>query len=173
MRSAAEIESLVKRHQETLLRYLRFLGAEEALAQDLAQDTFVAAIHAEFSDVEPKSTSAYLRTTARNFYFMWLRKHKREVALPGDDMLESAWHEEEGGDFGEGYQRALQNCLGQLTDRARLALKLRYGDNASREQISFATGLDPEGAKTLIRRAKEKLKECITRQVGKQDTYDS
>lgn len=166
MRSAAEIEALVKDHQQSLLRYLRFLGADEALAQDMAQETFVAAINAGFADTDQPGTRAYLRTTARNFYFMWLRKHKHEVALPGDDTLESAWHDNEGSDFGETYIKALQNCLDKLTERARLALKMRYGDNASREQISFATGLDSEGAKTLLRRSKEKLRECIARQIG-------
>lgn len=172
MRGAAEIEALVRNHQQGLLRYLRFLGADEALAQDMAQETFVAAINANFADVDARSTSAYLRTTARNFYFMWLRKHRREVALPGDDTLESAWHDHEGADFGENYLKALQNCLDKLTDRARLALKLRYGDDASREQISFATGLDAEGAKTLLRRSKNKLRDCIARQIG-QDTLEA
>ena len=166
MRSAVQIERLVKEHQDGLLRYLRYLGCEENLAQDLAQDTFVATIQADFEIRDRKATSAYLRTTARNFYFMWLRKARREVALPDEDLLESKWNELESEDDGDTYRRALRNCLKGLTDRARLALRLRYGENASREEISFATALEPEGAKTLLRRAKDKLRDCIRKQVG-------
>ncbi|MCA8916890.1 MAG: sigma-70 family RNA polymerase sigma factor [Planctomycetes bacterium] len=166
MRGAVDIEGLVKEHQSALLRYLRFLGCDDELAQDMAQDTFVATIDADFEIRDRKATSAYLRTTARNFYFMWLRKTRREVRLPEEDVLEAAWHEEERDDDGETYRRALRNCLAKLSDRARLALKLRYGENASREEIGFATGMEPEGAKTLMRRAKDKLRECIRKQVG-------
>lgn len=166
MRSAVQIERLVKDHQDALLRYLRFLGCDENLAHDMAQETFVATIEADFEIRDRKATSAYLRTTARNFYFMWLRKTKREVTLPDEDVLEAAWHEGEREDDGDTYRRALRNCLAKLGDRARLALRLRYGENASREEISFATGMEPEGAKTLLRRAKDKLRECIRKQVG-------
>ena len=166
VRGAVQIEQLVKEHQGALLRYLRFLGCDENLAMDMAQDTFVATIEADFEVRDRKATAGYLRTTARNFYFMWLRKTRREVKLPEEDVLESAWHEEEREDEGDTYRRALRNCLAKLSDRARLALKLRYGDNASRDEISFAVSLDPEGAKTLMRRAKDKLRECIRKQVG-------
>lgn len=166
MRSAVQIERLVKQHQDGLLRYLRYLGCEENLAQDLAQDTFIAAIEADFEIRDRRSTSAYLRTTARNFYFMWLRRQKKQVAMPDEDLLEAHWNTVELEDEGDTYKRALQNCLKGLTERARLALKLRYGENASRDQISFATGLEPEGTKTLLRRAKDKLRDCIRKQVG-------
>ncbi|MEZ5993504.1 MAG: sigma-70 family RNA polymerase sigma factor [Planctomycetota bacterium] len=166
MRSAVEIEKLVQDHQAGLLRYLRFLGCEENLAQDLAQETFLATIEADFEVRSHKATSGYLRTTARNFYFMWLRRTRREVRLPDEDVLEASWAENEGNDEGELYRQALRNCLAKLTQRTRLALKLRYGENASREKISFATGIEPEGAKTMLRRAKDKLRDCIRKQVG-------
>lgn len=166
MRGAVEIEQLVRAHQGTLLRYLRYLGAEESIAQDVAQDTFIALLQSDMEVRDHKATSGWLRTTARNFYFMHLRRQKRAVALPDEDILEATWCEEEGEHWGEEYRRALANCLQGLTDRARLALKLRYGEDASREEISFAVGLDAEGAKTLLRRAKDKLRECIRKQVG-------
>jgi RNA polymerase sigma-70 factor (ECF subfamily) len=167
VRGAVEIERLVREHQGALLRYLRYLGCDDNLAADMAQETFVATIEADFEVRDHNATSAYLRTTARNFYFMWLRKSRREVTLPDEDLLETTWHQNEGDDEGETHKRALRNCLKILTPRARLALKLRYGESASREEISFATGLEAEGAKTLLRRAKDTLRECIQKQIGK------
>lgn len=167
MRSAAQIEQMVQAHQGHLLRYLRWLGCDDNLAADMAQETFVKVITGDFHSDNPQAMGAYLRTTARNFYLMHLRRDRRNVALPEEDVLEAAWAENEGEDFGESYRRALQECMKGLAERARQALMLRYGENASREEISKATGLDPEGAKTLLRRAKDKLKECIEKKVGK------
>jgi len=47
-----------------------------------------------------------------------------------EDTLEAAWADNEGDDEGARYKQALANCMGQLTQRAQLALKLRYGDEA-------------------------------------------
>ncbi len=163
----AHIEQLVQAHQGHLLRYLRWLGCDDNLAADLAQDCFVKVLEGEFQLENPQAMSGYLRTMARNGYLMHLRRHRRTVSLPDEEVLESAWSENEGDDFGETYRIALQQCLHGLTERARQALGLRYGHGASREQISLATGLDPEGAKTLLRRAKAKLKLCIEKKVGK------
>jgi RNA polymerase sigma-70 factor (ECF subfamily) len=162
----AHIEQLVQAHQGHLLRYLRWLGCDDSLAADMAQECFVKIIQGDPQLENPHAMAAYLRTTARNFYLMHLRRERRNVSLPDPDVLEAAWAENEGDDFGEGYRRALQQCLQGLTERARLALSLRFGQGASREQISVATGLDPEGTKTLLRRAKAKLKLCIENKVG-------
>lgn len=164
---SARIEQLVQAHQGHLLRYLRWLGCDDSLAADMAQECFVKLIEGDIQLENPQAMAAYLRTTARNFYLMHLRRDRRHVTLPDEDVLEAAWAENEGDDFGENYRRALQQCLQGLTDRARQALTLRFGQGASREQIGLATGLDPEGAKTLLRRAKEKLKLCIEKKVGK------
>ncbi len=167
MRTTAQIEQMVQAHQGHLLRYLRWLGCDDSLAADMAQETFVKVIEGDFHSDEPKAMGGYLRTTARNFYLMHLRKNRRNVNLPEEDVLEAAWAENEEDDFGESYRRALRECMKGLTDRASQALTLRYGQNASRQEISDATGLDPEGAKTLLRRAKDKLKDCIEKKVGK------
>jgi len=163
----AHIEQLVQAHQGHLLRYLRWLGCDDSLAADLAQECFVKVLEGEFQLENPQAMSSYLRTMARNYYLMHLRRNRRMVSLPDEDVLECAWSEHEGDDFGESYRNALQQCLQALTARAQQALGLRYGQGASREQISLATGLDTEGAKTLLRRAKAKLKLCIERKVGK------
>ncbi|MCF6227365.1 MAG: sigma-70 family RNA polymerase sigma factor [Planctomycetes bacterium] len=158
---------MVKTHQAALLRYLRYLGCEENLAQDMAQDTFVATINADFALTNDKSTASYLRTTARNFYFMWLRKRKNLIDLPDEVLIEQTWQEHEQGDEGESYRQALRDCLQTLTARARRALNMRFAENASREQIALATRLEPEGVKTLLRRAKDKLRDCINQKVAK------
>ncbi|MEE9311494.1 MAG: sigma-70 family RNA polymerase sigma factor [Planctomycetota bacterium] len=157
---------MVKTHQAALLRYLRYLGCEENLSQDIAQDTFVATINADFATTNDQATASYLRTTARNFYFMWLRKAKKLVELPDEVLLEATWQEHEQDDEGESYQQALRDCLQTLTERARRALMMRFADNASREQIALATSLEPEGVKTLLRRAKDKLRDCINQKVA-------
>jgi RNA polymerase sigma-70 factor (ECF subfamily) len=55
--------------------------------------------------------------------------------------------------------------MGQLTDRARLALEMRFRDRGSRAEIAAALGITEHGAKNLMQRAKQQLRDCIKRKV--------
>ena len=57
---------LIQAYQAGIWRYLRALGCESSLAEDLTQDTFLAVLQRPFNDVSPAATSAYLRKTALN-----------------------------------------------------------------------------------------------------------
>ena len=56
---------------------------------------------------------------------------------------------------------ALHSCLQRLEDRERTALVLRYSESASRQEVASTLGIAVEGAKTLLRRAKDKLRKCV------------
>ncbi|MBI2933324.1 MAG: sigma-70 family RNA polymerase sigma factor [Planctomycetes bacterium] len=154
--SPSDVAALVATYQAQIWRYLRFLGCAPAEAEDLTQETFLSVIEKPFADVSPDSTGAYLRAVARNLFLKRLRKARTEV-----DPLEAVWarYTQSGG--WEGYIEALHGCLESLDSRAREALDLRYRDNASREVLAKRLGMEPEGAKTFLRRIKERLKRCI------------
>ena len=61
---------------------------------------------------------------------------------------------------------ALAACLDGLTDRVRRVLALFYGDGASRDDVGREVGMTPDGVKTTMRRAREKLRDCIERRLG-------
>ena len=64
-------------------------------------------------------------------------------------------------DSGNSYHAALAHCLEGISEKERSALSLRFAEEATRAEIASALGVSQEGAKTLLRRAKDKLRLCI------------
>ncbi len=77
------------------------------------------------------------------------------------EQLESDWMRWAGFDGGELAMELLTDCFSRLTERAMLALRLRFRDNASRQEIAVQLGISEHGAKNLMQRAKSQLKECV------------
>ena len=66
------------------------------------------------------------------------------------------------------YLAALGDCLEvAVTPRVRRALELQYRDRASRGEIASQLDLAVEGVKTLLRRARSALRDCVERRLGK------
>jgi RNA polymerase sigma-70 factor (ECF subfamily) len=61
------------------------------------------------------------------------------------------------------YLDALRECVEQLDRRARRAVDLQYRDHAGREAIAAELDMKPDGVKTLLRRTRQLLRECIER----------
>ena len=72
---------LIEHHQAGVWRYLRVLGCDPALADDLTQETFLHVMQRSFDDHSPAATAAYLRTTAHNLYMTVQRRAGRVVAM--------------------------------------------------------------------------------------------
>ena len=153
--------SLVRTHQAAVWRYLRYLGADEALADDLTQETFLKLLEHPPEVRGHVETSAWLRTVARNNYLMALRKVSKWMSVEEFEQLDVVWQQHEGNDEGESYKAALRDCLKTMADKARRAVELQFVAEQSRTDIAGALGMDPEGAKSLLRRAKEQLRKCI------------
>jgi RNA polymerase sigma-70 factor, ECF subfamily len=156
---------LIQTYQVGVWRYLRALGCEAALADDLAQDTFVAVLQRPFQELSPAATSAYLRKTALNLLISHRRRSGRMMTTEEIELLDRTWTRWAGDDSGEGALDALRDCLQRLTDRARLALEMRFRGESSRAEIAAALEITEHGAKNLMQRAKQQLRECIDRKL--------
>jgi len=148
--------SLIRRHWGAVRRYLRILGADSAGADDLAQDVFVVALRKGLED-RGGQTAAWLRRTARNLFLEQSRK-RRPVLV---EVAEAVWHEHRDDDAER--ERALRTCLPVLTERSQQAVRLAYGERQSWAQIATVLGMQASGVKTLLRRCRASLKECIER----------
>jgi RNA polymerase sigma-70 factor, ECF subfamily len=155
---------LIRRHQAGVWRYLRVLGCDDARADDLTQETFLQLLRQpKFVHHSDAATAAYLRRTARNLFISRHRKERR-VQLTNDlEALDEVWDRWTVGAPNDTDElvSVLKDCLRGLTERARLALRLRFGDNASRNSIGDALGITEHGAKNLMQRAKQQLRECV------------
>ncbi|MGB7324688.1 MAG: sigma-70 family RNA polymerase sigma factor [Rubripirellula sp.] len=162
---AAELlpAELIARHQRGIWRYLRMLGCDDSMADDLMQETFLRVLRRDnFVQHSEAATSSYLRRTAYNLLVSDHRKHKRVQSMADSPLMDEIWDRWAGKDLsGDRAVDALKDCLSILTDRARLALQMRYGKDATRIEIAEALEISDHGARNLIQRAKGQLRECV------------
>jgi RNA polymerase sigma-70 factor (ECF subfamily) len=152
---------LIEDHQAGVWRYLRALGCEANLAEDLTQETFLAVLQRPFQDYSSAATAAYLRRTAYNQLVTHHRRSGKVTSVENIEELDQTWTHWAGEDNGEALLEALQDCFSGLGDRAQLALELRFRDRQSRANIAAQLEITEHGAKNLMQRAKQKLRECI------------
>ena len=153
---------LITNHQAGVWRYLRSIGCDHSLADDLTQETFVAVLRKPFVQVSPAATSSYLRRVAYHLLVLFRRRQKRVVITSEMDQLDLQWMRWAGIDGdGSDLTEALEDCFRRLTKRAQLSLKMRFGENATRELIAKELGISEHGAKNLMQRAKMQLKQCL------------
>lgn len=168
-----DLAAMVRDHQAGIWRYVRFLGAAAAEADDLTQETFLAVARRPFVQRTPGETAGYLRTVARNQLLMLRRRQQRQVSTVELEAAETVWAELAGtsGNL-ESYLDALGVCLEKLDGRARRAVDLHYRLAASRAAIATELEMKPEGVKTLLRRTRQLLRECVERRLAALGTND-
>jgi RNA polymerase sigma-70 factor (ECF subfamily) len=158
---------LIETYQAGVWRYLRALGCEAALAEDLTQDTFLAVLQRPFQDINPAATAVYLRRTAFNLFISHQRRAGKVIAVADVEDLDRTWSAWAGNDQGEALLDALRDCLQGLSERARKALTMRFRGDNSRAEIAAALEITEHGAKNLMQRAKQQLRECIETKITK------
>ena len=151
-------------------RYLRALGADAALADDLTQDTFLEVMRRPLEQYSDSATASYLRRVAHNFFISRRRRDARMTVTEHAEQFETAWIRWAGCDAGNELLDALKECFGRLTERAQLALRLRFDDSASRQGIAQELGISEHGAKNLMQRAKAQLRECLEKKIEQGET---
>ena len=152
---------LIEKYQTGIWRYLRALGCDPAQADDLTQETFLAVLQRPFHDYGSAATAAYLRKVAHNHLVSAQRRAGKVTAVENIEEFDKSWEKWAGTDGGEALLEALQECLQRLTDRARMALEMRFRDRESRAEIAAALGITEHGAKNLMQRAKKQLRTCV------------
>ncbi len=155
-------KALVETHYQGVWRYLRALGASADLADDITQETFAAILKKPFDLISPQSTAAYLRRVAFNLLIATRRKAGKMIPTDQLEVLDQTWTQWVGADTsGESLLDALFDCFKRLTPRAQQSLRMRYAEEASREQIAESLEISSHGVKNLQQRAKAQLRECL------------
>lgn len=157
-------EAVVREHQASVWRYLRYLGCDPATADELTQEAFLALLQAVVPDRGIRTVGAWLRGTARHLAYARFRSQVRlraSLRELSDASTEAGWNDYALDDGGAAYRSALDACLATLTERERHALMARHGEGNSREAIASSLGIGIEGTKSLLRRAKARLRTCI------------
>lgn len=161
----AGLEVLVRNHQRGVWRYLRYLGAQASEADDLTQETFLEVWRKPFDQYDARATAAYLRQVAKNRFLMLIRARGRrpEVNIEAADQVFAEVAREDGGD---GHIAALAECLKRAQGKAKQVVDLFYLDGHSRAETARLMQMNEEGVKTLLRRVKETLRQCVEGKLG-------
>lgn len=159
---------MVCEHQEWVRGYLRSRLADWTAADDLAQDVFVTA-YLKMRDFRGDSgVASWLRGIARNHLRNFIRKH-RETAIGGSEELQ-ALIENGSNPWGGEHEiparlDALAECLRRLPDHAKALLDQRYVAGRSMREMADDSGKGYSALAMQLRRMREMLAECITKQL--------
>ena len=161
---------LVRRHQSGVRATLRKLTAgNHALADDLAQDTFVLAWRNLKSFRQEARFSTWLYRIATNCWLAHVRKRHEEplgdhdAERDGDDGDDPQLYGSGGGDHAPGATMKidLERALARLSHAEREAIVQCYHNDLSHEEAAYVLGWPVGTVKTHILRGKRKLKAAL------------
>jgi RNA polymerase sigma-70 factor (ECF subfamily) len=160
---------LVKRHQSGVRASLRKLTAgNHALADDLAQDTFVLAWRNLKSFRQEARFSTWLYRIATNCWLAHLRKRREEPlgdrdAELVDDADDAPGEDARDADHAQGTTMKidLERAMARLSEAERAAIVQCYHNDLSHEEAAYVLGCPVGTIKTHILRGKQKLKAAL------------
>ncbi|MCK6438664.1 MAG: sigma-70 family RNA polymerase sigma factor [Planctomycetes bacterium] len=157
------LEHLIRDHQHGVWRYLRYLGCEPAMADDLTQEAFVSVIEGGFVQRSEPETAAYLRKAARFAWLNRLRRENRGTTLDeaAVEIADDVWARYYEAAARTEYLGALEHCLDTLEPRDRNAVRLKYNDERSLAEVARSLDMTEDSVKTHFARLRKKLRECI------------
>jgi RNA polymerase sigma-70 factor (ECF subfamily) len=150
----AELLAIYDRALPQVYGYLRARTSTDAAAEDLASETFLAAIDALQRGAVPELSVAWLIRVARNKLVDQWRREEREERKRFR-LLESSDDDEAGDETDERFERArVHVCLGDLGAHHRAALTLRYLDGLSVPDVADHLGRTVHATEALLVRAR-------------------
>jgi RNA polymerase sigma-70 factor (ECF subfamily) len=149
-----QFEALVRGHSADLYRYAYWLCGQDALAQDLVQDTLLRAWRALDKLREVAAVKAWLVTILR-------REHARlfeRKPMPADDIDDFDLPDPQGTPEHRAEESALRQAIARLEPKYREPLVLQVLGGFSCSEIAAQLGLGEAAVMTQLFRARQKLK---------------
>ncbi len=148
---------LVRRHQDALVRYARYLVHDEHKAHDVVQESFIKAYMNLNGFDTRKKFSSWIYRIVHNEAMNMVKKYRKEYPLvdaqelvSGEDLL---------GDLGRKETvRMVHTCLNDLPILYREPLVLFYLEEKSYEEISDIVRIPMGTVATRVNRARGMMK---------------
>jgi len=171
---ATAFEELMLRYQHRLVSLLAHMVGRRDMAEDLAQDVFLRVYRARKAYVPGAKFSTWLYTIAGNVASNALRSlaRRREVNLAAQSNDTGAYSLENAAVAASGLmpsrqldkaelRDAVQRAIEALNDRQRMAVLLAKFEHLSYAEIAEIMDMSPEAIKSLLSRARGKLREVM------------
>ena len=157
----AAFDTLVERYHTPLLRFLVRLTGDRELAEDLTQDSFIAAYQQLYQLADDRSFAAWLYQIARN----QLRSNRRRrqlirffsldwLAAPAGRPYAAVAHAQES----QAEQDLVQGALNRLSPPLREALLLHHLWGFSGREIAGILEISPAAAQKRVSRADQEFR---------------
>ena len=148
---------LIRRHQSQVRNFLRKLARDDTLADDLAQDCFLHAWDKIHTYSGSGTFIGWMLKVAYTTFLQSKRKSKRYreiIEQAGNEQVQSTVHNPSGSEDA----LDLDRLLGALNEQERVIMIFSYACGLSHREISEATDMPAGTVKSIIHRAKEKIR---------------
>ena len=164
----AIFEILVRENESMLMTYLRAAVRNQAVAEDLFQETMLVAWRRLNQYNRSCSFGPWVRGIAANLIMAHFRKAKSDITITSDKMLEYLSQQiehihERPGDTWEHKINALKLCIEALPDLYQEMIQLRYFKHQPTSKISEITKVSLEAVRKRLQRARAQLLGCLRR----------
>lgn len=149
---AAQFEALYREHHQRLRRFCLGMTGQEAVAEDIAQETLTRAyVHLARLDCS-QSVWPWLRQVATRLVFDHSRRTKRisQSSVPVLSVEDSTQLVAE--------REVLVGAVKSLSARQRMAVTLRYLEDWKPAEVALALGLSRPAVEQLLLRARHSLR---------------
>lgn len=162
---------LVRKYHLGLRAYLVRRIGNLSVADDVAQEVFLAAVHQLSSFDENRSFRAWLFTVARNKAVDYLRTVSRERT--NESEIENLLAQENvsrsqtcDSTSSEMLIETLAQCLEKLKPKSRSLVESIYFQNITAEEIARSSNQKGSSIRMSLLRIRKALAKCIRRQLG-------
>ncbi len=152
---------IVKRYQQKLYRYLKYLTNNSTEVEDLVQNVLIKTYQNLFSFNIKKKFSSWIYRIAHNEGINFLRNRKREKQISLEDLNSPlAGNSSSMNDnlIKEEVQKNVKQCLDKLEPKYREPLILYYFEDKSYKEISDILRIPIKTVGTFIFRGKKIMK---------------
>ncbi len=135
-------------------------------AEDVMQEAFIKAFR-KIKSFDGKSTfGAWLKRIVINESLTWIRKQKNRYLTNGEIPDVETEEESPECDLNQIKAQKVMEAMLKLNDRYRIALNLHLIEGYDYEELQEILGLSYGNIRTLISRAKTKLKKILKQEYG-------
>jgi RNA polymerase sigma-70 factor (ECF subfamily) len=163
----AAFETLYRRHNDSLYRYLLRRCLDREAAEDVFQEVWGKIIKSRRSYRRTAKFTTFLYRVAHNCFIDHIRRNKRHLAksVADPDLIENPSDEPDlAAEKGLARQR-MELALLELPDEQRDVFLLHEEAGLTLDTIAHVTGVNRETAKSRLRYAMSKLKAALAEPV--------
>ena len=177
-------EGWLEEYGDVLFGFAMLRVRDRAIAQDLVQETFLAALKAKHSFAGRSTERSWLFGILRNKLADYYRLQSRETALlePGSSMPEeeglfhsrgagrdgwilrvapSTWEAPDDSLINKEFQVVFQECVSGLPEKVAQVFLRREVDDVSSEEVCKEFDITPNNFWVMLHRARMALRRCL------------